>query len=62
METIVNIQFVLLDCEPLKFAIFSHCQEWQRKFTHLLYDIATNQLKNLHEYLTVNAQKYVDIV
>ncbi len=56
-ETILNIQFVLLDCSPLKFSILSHCQEWQNKFTSLLYDIATAKLKDLHNFLKNNAEK-----
>ncbi|CAG5134523.1 unnamed protein product, partial [Candidula unifasciata] len=56
-ETILNIQFVLLDCSPLKYAILSHCQEWQNKFTTLLSEIAVATLKNLTEYLKSNAIK-----
>ena len=56
-ETILNIQFVLLDCSPLKFAILSHCQEWQNKFTSLLKEIATAKLKELHNFLKDNAAK-----
>ncbi len=56
-ETILNIQFVLLDCAPLKFSILSHCQEWQNKFTSLLRDIATAKLTELHEFLSQNAAK-----
>lgn len=58
-ETILNIQFVLLDCSPLKFAILGHCQEWQNKFTSLLYEIATARLKELHGFLQSNAEKLV---
>jgi len=50
-ETILTIQFVLLDSSPLKFAILAHCQEWQNKFTGLLYDIATSRLTDLDGYL-----------
>ncbi|KAI0228083.1 Dynein heavy chain 2, axonemal [Lamellibrachia satsuma] len=55
-ETILNIQFVLLDCSPLKFAILGHCQEWQNKFTSLLFEIATAKMRELHNYLVSNAQ------
>ena len=58
-ETILNIQFVLLDCSPLKFAILGHCQEWQKKFTNLLYEIATAKLKEIHEFMKSNAEKWV---
>jgi dynein heavy chain len=56
-ETILNIQFVLLDCSPLKFAILGHCQEWQNKFTSLLFEIATVELKKVNNYLKSNAEK-----
>ncbi|KAJ8310645.1 hypothetical protein KUTeg_012510 [Tegillarca granosa] len=55
-ETILNIQFVLLDCSPLKYSILSHCQEWQNKFTTLLSEIATNRLKELHQFLKENGE------
>ena len=58
-ETLLNIQFVLLDCAPLKFSILGHCQEWQNKFTSLLYDIATAKLNELHVFLKTNAEKWV---
>ena len=56
-ETILNIQFVLLDCSPLKFSILGHCQEWQNKFTNLLYEIATAKLNELHDFLKDNGNK-----
>jgi hypothetical protein len=56
-ETILNIQFVLLDCSPLKYAILSHCTEWQNKFTTLLSTIATTRLKELHTFLKENGEK-----
>ena len=56
-ETILNIQFVLLDCSPLKYAILSHCQEWQNKFTTLLSEIAIASLQELTRYLKENGHK-----
>ena len=56
-ETVLNIQFVLLDCSPLKFAILGHCQEWQNKFTELLSEIATTRLKELNEFLISMAER-----
>lgn len=47
----MTVQFVLLDSSPLKFAVLAHCQEWQNKFTGLLYEIATNRLNDLDDYL-----------
>jgi len=58
-ETIMTIQFVLLDSSPLKFAILAHCQEWQNKFTGLLYEIATNRLAEVNNYLNAMKDKYV---
>ena len=56
-DTILNIQFVLLDCSPLKHAILGHCQEWQNKFTSLLNEIATANLTELHNFLKDNGAK-----
>ena len=58
-ETILTVQFVLLDSSPLKFAILAHCQEWQNKFTGLLYEIASNRLNELDGYLNNMKNKYV---
>ncbi|GFR64149.1 dynein, axonemal, heavy chain 2 [Elysia marginata] len=58
-ETILNIQFVLLDCSPLKYSILSHCQEWQNKFTTLLSEIATSSLQELTSYLKQNGHKVI---
>ena len=58
-ETVLNIQFVLLDCSPLKFALLSHCNEWQNKFTTLLAEMAGQQLRDLHKFLKDNQEKYV---
>ncbi|XP_046574741.1 LOW QUALITY PROTEIN: dynein axonemal heavy chain 2-like [Haliotis rubra] len=56
-ETILNIQFVLLDCSPLKQAILSHCKDWQSKFTTLLNEIASSKLKELYTFLKDNSEK-----
>ena len=56
-ETILNIQFVLLDCSPLKYAILGHCTEWQNKFTNLLYEIATDKLNEINDFLKNNGNK-----
>ena len=56
-ETVLNIQFVPLDCSPLKFAILGHCQEWQNKFTSLPYDIATAKLSELHTFLETSGAR-----
>ncbi|XP_073510575.1 dynein axonemal heavy chain 2 isoform X2 [Phyllobates terribilis] len=58
-ETVQNIQFVLLDCSQLKFALVQHCNEWQNKFTGLLRHMATEKLMELHDYLSNNAERVV---
>uniref|UniRef100_A0A8C6R755 Dynein axonemal heavy chain 2 n=1 Tax=Nannospalax galili TaxID=1026970 RepID=A0A8C6R755_NANGA len=56
-ETVLNIQFVLLDCSHLKFSLVQHCNEWQNKFTTLLKEMAAGRLLELHTYLKENAEK-----
>ncbi|KAK2860339.1 hypothetical protein Q7C36_004505 [Tachysurus vachellii] len=56
-ETVLNVQFVLLDCSPLKFSLVQHCNEWQDKFTQLLSLMASTRLKELHHYLHDSAQR-----
>ncbi|XP_069805044.1 dynein axonemal heavy chain 2 isoform X1 [Dendropsophus ebraccatus] len=58
-ETVQNIQFVMLDCSQLKFALVQHCNEWQNKFTGLLRHMATEKLMELHAYLSNNAESVV---
>ncbi|XP_042770547.1 dynein axonemal heavy chain 2 isoform X3 [Panthera leo] len=56
-ETVLNIQFVLLDCSHLKFSLVQHCNEWQGKFTALLKEMAARRLLELHTYLRENKEK-----
>uniref|UniRef100_F1ST22 Dynein axonemal heavy chain 2 n=1 Tax=Sus scrofa TaxID=9823 RepID=F1ST22_PIG len=56
-ETVLNIQFVLLDCSQLKFSLVQHCNEWQNKFTTLLKEMAARRLLELHAYLQENSEK-----
>ncbi|KAK1153304.1 dynein heavy chain 2, axonemal [Acipenser oxyrinchus oxyrinchus] len=56
-ETVLNIQFVLLDCSPLKFSLVQHCNEWQNKFTTLLSEMASERLRELHLFLKDNGDK-----
>lgn len=58
-ETVLNIDFVLLDNSPLKFALLSHCNEWQNKFTTLLREMGSQKLLELHNFLKDNAKKWV---
>jgi len=56
-ETVLNIDFVLLDNSTLKFALLSHCNEWQNKFTTLLREMGSQKLQELHDFLKDNAKK-----
>ncbi|XP_071375886.1 dynein axonemal heavy chain 2, partial [Centroberyx affinis] len=56
-ETVLSIQFVMLDCSPLKFSLVQHCHEWQGKFTQLLSLMASTRLKELHGFLQDNAKR-----
>ncbi|XP_064408838.1 dynein axonemal heavy chain 2 [Latimeria chalumnae] len=55
-ETVLNIQFVLLDCSHLKFSLVQHCNEWQNKFTTLLNEMASNRLREVNTFLQENAE------
>lgn len=57
-ETVLNIQFVMLDCSPLKSSLVQHCNEWQTKFTQLLSDMASMRLKELHASLEDSASRW----
>uniref|UniRef100_A0ABM5EJD6 Dynein axonemal heavy chain 2 isoform X2 n=1 Tax=Pogona vitticeps TaxID=103695 RepID=A0ABM5EJD6_9SAUR len=54
-ETVLSIQFVLLDCSHLKAAVVQHCSEWQHKLTNLLNEMASGRLRELWAYLRDNA-------
>ncbi|XP_048885226.1 dynein axonemal heavy chain 2 [Brienomyrus brachyistius] len=50
-ETVLSVQFVLMDCSLLKFSLLQHCNEWQAKFTQLLRQMACGRLRQLHAFL-----------
>ncbi|KAJ8389320.1 hypothetical protein AAFF_G00121850 [Aldrovandia affinis] len=56
-ETVLNVQFVLLDCSLLKFSLVQHCNEWQDKFTQLLSVMASSRLQDLHCFLRDNSHR-----
>eukprot|EP00163_Fabomonas_tropica_P002875 TRINITY_DN1232_c0_g1_i1.p1 TRINITY_DN1232_c0_g1~~TRINITY_DN1232_c0_g1_i1.p1 ORF type:complete len:4516 (+),score=1594.38 TRINITY_DN1232_c0_g1_i1:127-13674(+) len=56
-ETITNINFIRLDCAPLKSALVAHCNEWQKRFTQLLNTNAANELQSLHNLFETSMQK-----
>ncbi|KAJ7313214.1 hypothetical protein JRQ81_004493, partial [Phrynocephalus forsythii] len=57
-ETVLSIQFVLLDCSHLKAAVVQHCSEWQHKLTNLLNEMASSRLRELYAYLQDNAAEW----
>ncbi|KAM9425745.1 dynein axonemal heavy chain 2 [Pholidichthys leucotaenia] len=56
-ETVFNIQFVMLDCSPLKSSLVQRCYDWQTKFTHDLCHTASTHLKEFHMYLLDNTER-----
>ncbi|KXS19215.1 hypothetical protein M427DRAFT_507867 [Gonapodya prolifera JEL478] len=56
-ETLTNINFVRLDCSPLKHALVSHCMSWQSKLTGLLNASAFSDLKAIHEMFDQTSTK-----
>lgn len=56
-ETIINVQFVMLDCSLLKASLVQHYNEWQTKFTQLLSNMASMRLKELHTSLHDSANR-----
>jgi len=56
-ETLVAINFVLLDCSLLKINIVDHCDVWQSKFTSLLYSMTCTQLNDIYTYLEQTAKR-----
>ena len=58
-ETVVTVQFVVLDMSLLKQAIIDHVHDWIRRFVELLHTIATDNLNDMHSYIVNNSTKYV---
>uniref|UniRef100_A0A667XC84 Dynein axonemal heavy chain 2 n=1 Tax=Myripristis murdjan TaxID=586833 RepID=A0A667XC84_9TELE len=56
-ETVLCIQFVMLDCSPLKFSLVQHCNEWQGKFTQQLSLMASTSLKEIHSFMQNSANR-----
>lgn len=57
VDTITNVEFILLDCSPLKFSIIAHCDEWQNRFHNLLLDMASTKLGDICNSLEQNSRK-----
>jgi dynein heavy chain, axonemal len=69
-DTLTTVQFVLVDCSPLKNALVVHCLQWQAKlismsfhlsdtflFVALLLKLATNGLQHLTTYIEENSAR-----
>eukprot|EP00741_Cyanophora_paradoxa_P024938 tig00000056_g24072.t1 len=56
-ETIKDMSFIRIDCGPLKHSLANHCVQWQNKFTALLNQLASTELKALHTLFSSNTTK-----
>ena len=56
-DTIVNMNFICIDCSPLKQAIVAHCVGWQNKFTSLLHGNAIAELNDLRDLFASNTTR-----
>ena len=57
VDTINNVEFVMLDCSPLKFAIVSHIDELVTRLQNLLLEMASTKLSDICDFMSVNAKK-----
>ena len=60
-ETIVNMNFICIDCSPLKQSIVGHCVAWQGKFTSLLHENAHNSLKEIRDLFSDNTSRLAKV-
>nr|XP_015801752.2 dynein axonemal heavy chain 2 [Nothobranchius furzeri] len=51
------IQFVRVDCSPLKLSLVEHCREWKAKLTELLSQEACSRLQELYSTIQDNADR-----
>lgn len=61
METICIIEFLMLDCSPLKFSIMSHIDEITTRLQNLLLQLASKKLADLSDFMDENAKRLVTI-
>eukprot|EP01135_Chromosphaera_perkinsii_P000405 Nk52_evm52s78 gene=Nk52_evmTU52s78 len=47
-DTIANIQFIRLDCSPMKMSLVKHCNAWLSKFTNLLSQKAQAEMYSIY--------------
>ncbi len=57
VDAITNIEFIMLDCSPLKFSIMSHIDDIITRLQDLLLQMATKRLDNLISYMDTNSKK-----
>ena len=57
VDTINNMEFVMLDCSPLKFSILRHIDELDTRLHNLLLEMASTKLSDICNYMTDNSKK-----
>jgi dynein heavy chain, axonemal len=55
-ETVSSVNFVQIDCAPLKQRLIAHCVDWQKRFSALLYKNAKQELGDLQSLMAVNSE------
>jgi dynein heavy chain len=55
-ETVSSVNFVQIDCAPLKQRLIAHCVDWQKRFSALLYKNAKTELGDLQSLMAVNSE------
>jgi dynein heavy chain, axonemal len=55
-ETVSSVNFVQIDCAPLKQRLIAHCVDWQKRFSALLYKNAITELGDLQTLMAVNSE------
>lgn len=58
VDAITNVEFIVLDCSPLKFSIMSHIDDIITRLQDLLLQMSTKRLANLLSYMDTNAKTY----
>jgi dynein heavy chain len=57
VDTICIMDFLMLDCSPLKFSIMTHIEEINTRLQNLLMELATSKLDELNKFMEENSQK-----
>ena len=56
-ETTSNMRFLRIDCGSLKQNLTGHCESWVHKFTGLLINLASAELRSLHDYFSSSKEQ-----